>query len=134
VAHSLFELALSLEESVTYQAIIEEGEARGEARGEAKEARKILRLLGRDQFGDPPADVQAALDALTDLNRLGKADRALEACNQLARAAWAACPPAARLPKEAIFLNLAWRASSGMLSWLSLLCASARDPLLRLPC
>lgn len=53
---------MTLKESVTYQAIIEEGEA--------KEARKIMLLLGRDQFGKPSADVQAALDALADVNRL----------------------------------------------------------------
>ena len=55
-----------MKESVTYQAILEEGEARGEA----KEARKILLLLGRDQFGEPSADVLAALDALVDVSRL----------------------------------------------------------------
>jgi predicted transposase YdaD len=61
-----------MKESVTYQAILEEGEARGEAKGEAKgkEARKILLLLGRDQFGEPSAKVRAALDALADVNRL----------------------------------------------------------------
>ncbi len=63
-----------MKESVTYQAILEEGraegEARGEARGKAEEARRILLLLGRDQFGAPPANVQAALDALDDVNRL----------------------------------------------------------------
>jgi predicted transposase YdaD len=71
---------------VTYQAILEEGEARGEAKGraqgeakgraqgeamgEAKEARKILLLLGRDQFGEPSASEQAVLNSLDDVNRL----------------------------------------------------------------
>jgi hypothetical protein len=71
---TLLQGVVTMKESVTYQAILEEGEARGEAKGEAKgkaeEARKILLLLGRDQFGEPSAKVQAALDALTDVNRL----------------------------------------------------------------
>jgi hypothetical protein len=54
----------------TYQAILEEGEAIGEARGKAEEARRILLLLGRDKFGAPSVNVQAALDALADVNRL----------------------------------------------------------------
>jgi len=62
LTQTLLQGVVSMKESVTYQAILEEGEAKG--------ARKVLRLLGRDQFGDPPADVQAALDALTDANRL----------------------------------------------------------------
>jgi hypothetical protein len=69
---------VTMKESVTYQAILEEGEAIGEARGEAKgkaagkaeEARRILLLLGCDQFGEPAANVRAALDALADVNRL----------------------------------------------------------------
>jgi predicted transposase YdaD len=59
-----------MKESVTYQAILEEGKAEGKAEGEAKEARKILLLLGRDQFGEPSAIVRAALDGLTDVDRL----------------------------------------------------------------
>jgi hypothetical protein len=53
---SLLQGVVTMKESVTYQAILEEGEARGEAKGraegEAKEARKILLLLGRDQLGE----------------------------------------------------------------------------------
>jgi hypothetical protein len=52
----------TMEESVTYQAIIEEGEL--------KEARKILLLLGRRLFSKPPSEAVAALDALTDLQKL----------------------------------------------------------------
>lgn len=44
----------------------------GEAKGKAKKARRILSLLGRDQFGEPSAKVQATLDSLTDLSRLEK--------------------------------------------------------------
>jgi hypothetical protein len=67
---SLLQGVTTMKESVTYQAILEEGMAEGEAKGKAKEARKILLLLGRDQFGEPAANVQAALDALADVNRL----------------------------------------------------------------
>ena len=57
---------ISMKESVTYQAILEEGKIEGEI----KEARRILLLLGRQQFGEPSAKVHAALEALTDVNRL----------------------------------------------------------------
>jgi hypothetical protein len=62
----LLQGVVTMKESVTYQAILEEGEARGKA----AQTRKILLLLGRDQFGEPAANVQAALDALADVNRL----------------------------------------------------------------
>jgi len=82
----LLQGVVTMKESVTYQAILEEGEAigeargeargeaigeaRGEAKGQAKEARKILMLLGREQFGEPSANVQAAMNALADVNQL----------------------------------------------------------------
>jgi len=59
-----------MKDSVTYQAILGEGEARGEARGQAREARKILLLLGRDQFGEPSPDIRAALESLADIGQL----------------------------------------------------------------
>ena len=55
-----------MKESVTYQAILEEGEAKGKA----DEARKMLLLMGRDRFGEPSAKIAALLDAVTDLSRL----------------------------------------------------------------
>jgi hypothetical protein len=67
---TLLQGVVAMKESVTYQAILEEGEAKGEARGEANEARKILLLLGRDQFGEPSAKVRATLDGLADVSRL----------------------------------------------------------------
>jgi predicted transposase YdaD len=57
---------VTMKESVTYQAILEEGKAEGKA----EQTRKILLLLGRDQFGEPSASVQAAVDALADVTRL----------------------------------------------------------------
>jgi predicted transposase YdaD len=61
---------VAMKESVTYQAIIEEGEAKGEAKGKANEARKILLLQGRRRFGEPAAGAVAALDAVTDVQKL----------------------------------------------------------------
>lgn len=53
---------VTMKESVTYQAILEEGGA--------NEARKLLLLQGRDRFGEPSAKIKAFLDAVTDLDRL----------------------------------------------------------------
>jgi predicted transposase YdaD len=52
----------SMKESSTYQAILEEGEA--------KEARKFLTRLGSREFGPPSATVQAALEGISDVERL----------------------------------------------------------------
>jgi hypothetical protein len=64
----------NMRESVTYQAILEEGKAEGraegKAEGKAEEARNILQLLGRDQWGEPSAGVQATLDAIADIDQL----------------------------------------------------------------
>jgi hypothetical protein len=57
---------VNMEESVTYQAILREGEARGKA----AEARRMLLLQGGARFGEPSAKVVAALDALSDVNQL----------------------------------------------------------------
>lgn len=57
-----------MKESVTSQAIIEEGEAIGEA----KAARKMIFLMGRSQFGKPSAEAEAALNALSDVGQLEK--------------------------------------------------------------
>lgn len=51
-----------MKESVTYQAIIEEGEA--------KEARKMILLLGRSKFGEPSAEAEAALNGLSEVSQL----------------------------------------------------------------
>jgi predicted transposase YdaD len=59
---TLLQGVVTMKESVTYQAIIEEGEAR--------EARKMVLLMGRTRFGEPPPEAVAALDALTDVTRL----------------------------------------------------------------
>jgi hypothetical protein len=63
---SLLQGVTAMEESVTYQAIIR----KGEAKGEAKEVRKILLLQGRARFGEPPAEVLAALEGMSDVPKL----------------------------------------------------------------
>jgi hypothetical protein len=74
LTESLLKGVTAMKESVTYQAILKEGEAKGEARGEAKgearEARKILMMQGRKCFGEPSPEILAALDAMTDVGQL----------------------------------------------------------------
>ena len=73
--------------SSTYQAILEEGRAEGRAevraeelaKGRAEEARRILRRQGTRRFGKPDTHIEAALDAIADLERLEQlTDRVLE--------------------------------------------------------
>jgi predicted transposase YdaD len=59
-----------LKHSVTYQAILEEGEAEGRARGKLEEARNILLLQGRKLLGEPSPEAAAALAALADVRQL----------------------------------------------------------------
>jgi hypothetical protein len=65
LVHELLRGVRTMKESVTYQAIIEEGLAAGEI----KEARKLL-LLGRTRFGEPSSEVLAGVDAITDVQKL----------------------------------------------------------------
>ncbi|GDX41279.1 hypothetical protein LBMAG21_15710 [Armatimonadota bacterium] len=53
-----------MRESVTYQAILEEGEAIGEARGEARGERNLLLLLGRKRLGEPNAKTLEVLQSI----------------------------------------------------------------------
>ena len=59
-----------MKDSVTYQAIIEEGEAMGEAKGEIKGMRRTIFRQGQVRFGVPGEAIRAALNAITDLDRL----------------------------------------------------------------
>jgi predicted transposase YdaD len=73
---------LSMKESVTYQAILREGEARGEARGEAtgeargeargalREARNSLLSVGRGLLGDPTKEQENLVNGIADLDLL----------------------------------------------------------------
>ena len=55
-----------MEESVTYQEIVEEGAVKGELR----EARKSIRLFATPTLGAPSPEVEAALDTIRELDRL----------------------------------------------------------------
>lgn len=66
LAAQLFRGVVSMKESTTYQAILQEG--RGE--GQIAEARKLLRLRGEEAFGPADARIIAALEQLNDLTRL----------------------------------------------------------------
>jgi hypothetical protein len=58
----LFQGATAMRDSSGYQAILDEGRT--------EEARKILLLLGRDQFGEPDPTVLTALTAINETERL----------------------------------------------------------------
>jgi hypothetical protein len=62
----LFPGIVSLIGSSTFHAILEEGEMRGAIR----EARKLLRLVGDEAFGDPDDRTTVAIESLNDLARL----------------------------------------------------------------
>jgi predicted transposase YdaD len=78
VAHALLQGVLSMKESSTYQAIVQEGLQEGlqkglqEGRmeGAVQEARKLLLRLGSKQLGPPSARTQATLARISDLERL----------------------------------------------------------------
>jgi predicted transposase YdaD len=64
-----------MEDSVTYQAILQ----RGETRGRLAEIRKVLLRQGSKRFGPPDASTQAALESITDLEQLERlSERLLE--------------------------------------------------------
>jgi hypothetical protein len=78
----LFSGVVAMEESVTYQKILKQGEtlgiakgmaegkAKGMAEGKAEEAHRILLRIGRRKFGIPGAGVQVAIEAISDIERL----------------------------------------------------------------
>jgi predicted transposase YdaD len=74
LAAQLFRGVLSMKESSTYQAILEEGRVEGRIEGRTEgaviEARKVLRLQGDDAFGPADARTAAAIERLTDLAQL----------------------------------------------------------------
>ena len=67
----LLQGVLDMEESTTYQAIIRKGVAKGRTEGALEEVRKLLLRLGQTQFHtEAPADVQARVEAMQDLDQL----------------------------------------------------------------
>lgn len=57
-----------MKESVTYQAIVEEGETKGAIRARQED----LLLLGRKRFGAPSPASEAALRGISDPDRLAR--------------------------------------------------------------
>ena len=55
-----------MRESTTYQAILREGKAKGEAKG----ARRLLLRLGRKHLGPPAAEIEAKIQAMTEVREL----------------------------------------------------------------
>ena len=70
LAAQLFRGVVSMKESSTYQAILEEGRAEGMAQGAVAEARKLLRLFGDRTLGPPDARIATLLERIDDLARL----------------------------------------------------------------
>src|SRR5262245_26915525 len=66
----LLQGVVEMEESATYQAIIEKGIEKGEARGKSVGVRSALLRLGESHFGVAPAEARAALDAINDPEQL----------------------------------------------------------------
>jgi predicted transposase YdaD len=66
LAAQLFRGVMSMRESSTYQAILEEGRTEGAV----AEARKLLRVFGDRAFGPPDARMARVIERITDLARL----------------------------------------------------------------
>jgi hypothetical protein len=61
-----------MKESVTYQAIVEEGEVKGEIKGMLRARRDDLFQLGRRRFGAPSMEAETALRDIADPERLSR--------------------------------------------------------------
>jgi hypothetical protein len=59
-----------MEESTTYQLILERGRVAGRAEGALKEARHLVLRAGTDRFGPPDQRTAKALEKIDDLERL----------------------------------------------------------------
>lgn len=70
LAAQLFRGVLSMKESSTYQAILEEGRTEGQIQGAIAEAKKVLRLQGEEAFGPPDARLTGVIERLNDLAKL----------------------------------------------------------------
>jgi hypothetical protein len=70
LVHRVLQGVVTMRESVTYQAIIEEGKAEGLTEGRIEEARTILLLQGRSRFGEPSPEELAVIHALMDVRKL----------------------------------------------------------------
>ena len=61
-----------MKESVTYQAIVEEGRVEGQVEGMLRARREDLLLLGGERFGPPAPENETALQSITDPRRLAR--------------------------------------------------------------
>jgi predicted transposase YdaD len=74
----LFRGVVSMKESSTYQAILQEGRAEGRGEGAIAEAKRLLHRLGKKALGSPSARTITAIEQIEDLARLE------ELCERLA--------------------------------------------------
>ncbi len=71
---------MTLEDSSTYQLILKRSEARGEARGKVTAAHRMVFIIAGKRFGPAPGATEAALQGITDQDRLDRmTDRLLDA-------------------------------------------------------
>jgi hypothetical protein len=70
LAEQLVREVQTMEESVTYQAIIHKGLQQGLQQGKLHEIKQTVLRQGRKRFGEPPASTVTALEAISDLERL----------------------------------------------------------------
>ena len=74
----------AMKESVTYQAILEEGKAEGIAQGKVECARDLLLDLGGERFGPPDAATRTALGSISDLEDLKRLIKGVSGANDWA--------------------------------------------------
>ena len=71
-----------MKESVTYQAILEEGEEKGRVEGRVEGEYRALLRVGAKRLGEPSPEIRAALAAVTSAERLESLlDRVMEVEN-----------------------------------------------------
>jgi len=82
LAARLLQGVRAMKESVTYQAILDEGRAEGEAKGLVMGEKQLLLRLGRRRLGEPDASVIAAIEAIADARRIEQmGDRLIDAAS-----------------------------------------------------
>lgn len=73
-------VSMLLEDSTTYQWILQKGVEKGAAEGAVREARRLLLVMGRKRLGPPPPAADATLQGITDAARLERiAERIFDA-------------------------------------------------------
>ncbi|HEX6985712.1 MAG TPA: hypothetical protein VF170_10055, partial [Planctomycetaceae bacterium] len=70
VGRELLRRVRTMEESVTYQEILNKGERKGEARGILEGARRVLLTFGSKRFGPPAPETRDEIEAIHDFDRL----------------------------------------------------------------